>query len=60
MILKIASEYYNKRKKSWDAVKAQDKMQVSNSDRTRAVGEDMFMEAINVEDWLNKIKKLAK
>lgn len=52
------AEYYQKRKNLWNGVTLQDKMQVSNGVRTRAIGEGMLMEAITIDDWLEKIEKL--
>lgn len=52
------AEYYKKRKNLWNGVTLQDKMQVSNGVRTRAIGEGMLMEAITIDDWLEKIEKL--
>lgn len=52
------AEYYKKRKNLWEGVTLQDKMQISNGVRTRAIGEGMMMEAITIDDWLEKIEKL--
>lgn len=52
------AQYYQKRKNLWNGVTLQDKMQVSNGVRTRAIGEGMLMEAITIDDWLEKIEKL--
>ena len=54
------AQYYNKRKNLWNGVTLQDKMQVSNGVRTRAIGEGMLMEAITIDDWLEKIEKLLE
>lgn len=47
--------YYKKYKKLWDKIPEQDKMQISNMVRSRSINEGMLMEAITIEDWLNKI-----
>lgn len=52
------AEYYKKRKQLWNGVLLQEKMQISNGVRSRAIGEGMLMEAITIDDWLEKIEKL--
>lgn len=52
------AQYYKKRKQLWNGVLLQEKMQISNGVRTRAIGEGMMMEAITIDDWLEKIEKL--
>ena len=50
------AEYYLKHKDLWNSIPAPDKMQISNGVRTRVVGEGMLMEAITIEDWLNRME----
>lgn len=52
------AEYYKKRKNLWEGVTLQDKMQISNGVRSRSIQEGMLMEAITIDDWLEKIEKL--
>ena len=52
------AQYYKRRKQLWNGVLLQEKMQISNGVRTRAIGEGMMMEAITIDDWLEKIEKL--
>ena len=52
--------YYKKRKALWDSVSQADRMQISNGVRTRTIGEGMLMEAVTIDDWLRKIRKLKK
>ena len=54
------AEYYNKYKQLWKKVTLQEKMQISNGVRTRAIGEGMLMEALTIDDWLTKIEKLLE
>lgn len=51
--------YYKKRKDLWDSIPPPDKMQISNGVRTRSVGEGMMMEAMTIDQWLQKIENLA-
>lgn len=55
--LRFAS-YFKKHKGLWDSMSTQEKMFVSNSVRTRSIGEGMLMEAITIDDWLKKIETL--
>lgn len=54
------AQYYKRRKQLWNGVLLQEKMQISNGVRTRAIGEGMMMEAITIDDWLEKIEKLLE
>lgn len=52
------AEYYRKRKTIWDSISDSDKMMVSNQIRSRSITEGMMMEAITINDWLDRILKL--
>ena len=52
------AEYYRKRKTIWDSISDSDKMMVSNQIRSRSITEGMTMEAITINDWLDRILKL--
>lgn len=52
------AEYYRKRKSIWDSISDSDKMMVSNQIRSRSITEGMMMEAITINDWLERILKL--
>lgn len=54
------AEYYIKRKELWDMVSQMDKMQISNSVRTRSIQEGMQMEAITINQWLDKVITLIE
>ena len=54
------SEYYKKHKSLWDGIPAPEKMQISSGVRTRTVNEGMLMEAVTIDDWLRKIRKLKR
>ena len=54
------ADYFKKHEKMWNDIPSQDKMMISNGVRTRSVGEGMLMEAVTIDDWLKKIKKLKK
>lgn len=54
------AEYFNKYEDLWNSMPTMDKMQISNSVRTRSVTEGMQMEAITIDGWLKHIKKLYK
>lgn len=47
--------YYKKHKAQFDSLTTQEKMQISNGVRQRAVGEGMLMESVTLEQWLNKV-----
>lgn len=53
-------QYFRKRKDLWDAIPAQDKMQISNGVRGRVVMEGMQMEAVTIDAWLKHILKLER
>ena len=55
--LRFAS-YYRKRRALWDQIPLPERMQISNGVRTRIVNEGMLMEAVTIDDWLRKIRKL--
>lgn len=48
-------EYFNKHRGQFMALTGQQKMQISNGVRQRAVGEGMLMEAVTLEQWLDKV-----
>lgn len=50
--------YFCKHRKMWDDMPVGDKMQLSSGIRTRIVNEGMMMEAVTIDDWLNKIKTI--
>ena len=50
------SKYFYKHEDMWNNIPINDKMMISNQVRTRCVQEGMRMEAITIEQWLNKIK----
>lgn len=54
------AKYYIKRKDLWKQLTPQEKMQISNSVRTRSVNEGMMMEAITIDAWLKKITRKKK
>ena len=54
------AKYYKKYKKRWEAIPAQDKMQISQGVRGRAVGEGMNMEAMTIDEWLEHIERLIE
>lgn len=49
------AKYFRKRKSLWNSISTADKMPMSNGVRARVVNEGMMMEAITIDDWLNKI-----
>lgn len=51
-------EYFKKHKETWEAIPNQDKMMISNQVRGRSVSEGMLMEAVTIDQWLNKIESL--
>ena len=51
-------EYFIKHKKIWDDLPINDKMIISSKVRERSVLEGMLMEALTIDQWLNKIMKL--
>ena len=52
------AKYYHKRKKLWDKISSQDRMQISNAVRNRTIMEGMEMEKITIDAWLKRINKL--
>lgn len=54
------ADYFKKRKSLWNAIPAQDKMQISNGVRSRSVMEGMQMEAITIDDWLKHVERLRR
>ena len=54
------AKYFNKRKSLWYKLTAQEKVAISNQIRSRMVNEGMLMEAITIDDWLKKIKRIYK
>ena len=51
---------FKKHESIWRQIPGPDKMQISNGVRSRSIGEGMLMEAITIDGWLKKIKKLAR
>lgn len=51
-------DYYKKYKSLWDGVLDGDKMQISNTVRSRIVNEGMRMEAVTIQDWLKHIEEM--
>lgn len=54
------AEFFRKHKDLWYSMPMPDKMNISNSVRSRCVSEGMRMEAITVDSWLKHIQKLYK
>lgn len=52
------AKYYKKWKKRWEAIPAQDKIQISQGVRGRSVMEGMQMEAMTIDEWLEHIERL--
>lgn len=52
------ADYYKKHKKLWNDITSQEKMMISNGVRSRSIEEGMLMEAITIDDWLDKIEHL--
>ncbi len=52
--------YYIKRKELWDMVTIPEKMQISNIIRGRVIQEGMQMEAVTINQWLDKVVDLIK
>ena len=57
--MKFAS-YFKKHEDIWKAVSPQEKMVISNGVRSRVISEGMMMEAVTIDGWLKKMKKLVK
>ena len=53
------SKWYRKHEEMWKSIPGPDKMQISNQVRSRSVAEGMLMEAITIDAWLRKVKKLS-
>ena len=51
-------EYFIKHKKIWDDLPINDKMTISSKVRERSVLEGMLMEALTIDQWLDKVMKL--
>lgn len=49
--------YYEKHKSQFESLSNQERMQISIGVRTRAATEGMLMEAITLDQWLDKIEK---
>ena len=49
------AEYFKKHKSLWDAVPMNDKVNVSDKAREKAIGGGMLLEAVTVFDWLDQI-----
>ena len=54
------SKWFRKHEEMWKSIPGPDKMQISNQVRSRSVAEGMLMEAITIDAWLRKVKKLSK
>lgn len=54
------AQWYKKHESLWKSITPQQKMTISNGVRSRVVSEGMMMEAVTIDGWLRKIKKLAK
>lgn len=54
------AQWFKKHETMWKEVSPQLKMQISNGVRSRIVTEGMMMEAITIDGWLRKIKKMTK
>ena len=54
------AKWFKKHESIWRQIPGSDKMQISNGVRSRSIGEGMLMEAITIDGWLKKIKKLAR
>ena len=52
--------YYKKHKEQWDAIPAQDKMQISAGVRNRSIMEGMQMEQQTINDWLQHVENLEE
>ncbi len=52
------AEYYRKHKDKWDALTPQEKARISVGVRQRSVGEGMLVEALTIDQWLERV--LAK
>lgn len=50
------ADYWKKHKEQFNKLTNEEKMQISTGVRTRSVQEGMLMEAITLEQWLNKIE----
>ena len=53
------STWYRKHEEMWKSIPGPDKMQISNQVRSRSVAEGMLMEAITIDAWLRRVKKLS-
>ena len=51
------AEYFKKHKSLWDAVPMNDKVNVSDKAREKAIGGGMLLEAVTVFDWLKGVEK---
>lgn len=49
------AEYYEKHRTQWDKLTNQERMQISTGVRARSAREGMLMEAITLEQWLDKV-----
>ena len=60
MTEKRFAEYYIKHEHIWKDISKENKMKLSVGVRNRIVSEGMTMETITIDNWLRKMKKLAK
>ena len=51
-------EYFIKHKQLWESIPINDKMLISSKVRERSVMEGMLMEALTIDQWLDKVMKL--
>lgn len=51
------AQYFAKHKAKWDEMTPQDKAMISSGVRQRSIGEGMLMEAVTIDQWLEKIQE---
>jgi glycosyltransferase involved in cell wall biosynthesis len=49
------AEYFRKHKEQWDVLTPQEKVAISNGVRQRSVSEGMLLEALTVDQWLERV-----
>ena len=59
LLEKRVATYYKKHKSHWDSIPKEARLDIANQLRKRAVDDDMEMERITFNDWLNKIKEMS-
>lgn len=55
VVEKRFAEYYRKHRQKWESLTPQDRALMSNVVRQRSVGEGMLMEAVTIDQWLERI-----